>query len=291
MASRPRPFDIPSDLYPFESHWLVREGAALHYLDVGEGVPVLLLHGNPTWSFLYRDVLGPLRGQCRAVVPDYPGFGFSDHPEGYGYTPREHAGWVGALVDHLGLDRFLLVGQDWGGPIGLAVAEERAERVAGMVLANTWCWPPFFKARLFSLLVGGPLGRSLHRRRNAFVRWILPAGIARRERKTPAVLGAYRAPFPTPESRRGTWVFPREIRGSAGWLAGLEDRLDLLADRPVELVWAMADPMFGHESYLDRWRRHFPAARVDRVERASHYIQEDAPERVAGAVRRALERL
>lgn len=99
---RSRPFQLPEAEYPFAGQWLEGDGVAMHYLDEGAGRPVLLLHGNPSSSFLYRDVIKELRDACRCIAPDYPGFGFSDHPPGYGYTPEEHAAWIGALIDLCG---------------------------------------------------------------------------------------------------------------------------------------------------------------------------------------------
>jgi haloalkane dehalogenase len=282
---------VPAETYPFENHWLERDGVRLHYLDRGSGTPILLLHGNPTWSFLYRNVIRELDGACRCIAPDYPGFGRSTAPQDYGFTPVEHAATVGRLVDALGLEGFVVVGQDWGGPVGLSVALERRERVAGVVLCNTWCWPPDAPIWLFSLLVGGPPGRWLCLRHELFTRWIVPAGIHRRERRTGTVLDAYRAPFPTRESRLPTWVFPRALRSCSGWLAGLDARLHGLQDVPVELVWGRRDPLLGRASVLERWRRRFPGAGVDRVEDAAHYLQEDRPERLAAGVRRVLERI
>lgn len=290
--SRDRPFEVDEAAYPFESRWLERGGSAMHYVDEGEGRPVLLLHGNPTWSFLYRRVITELSGTCRCVAPDYPGFGFSDHPPAYGYTPGEHAGWVGALVDRLGLEGFVVTGQDWGGPIGARVAADRPERTAGLVLANTWCWAPDWRMRIFSRLMGGDrLGRWLQLERNFFARRILPRGIHKRERRTPEVLAAYRRPFPDPDSRRGTWMFPRSIRTMAGWVDATGRELAQLAPGPVELVWGARDPALGRDRYVERWREAFPDAGAERVEDASHYLQEDRPDRVAAGIRRCLRRI
>lgn len=304
MTSRHRPFALPEGSYPFRDHWLEPDrpdpaggapyagrGGTLHYVDEGDGVPVLFLHGNPTWSFLYRDVIRRLEGQCRCIAPDYPGFGLSSPPDGYRFTPEEHARWIRALVTELALDRFIVVAHDWGGPIGLATATEWPERTAGVVLTNSWCWPPDAWMGLFSLVMGGPAGRWLHLRRNFFARRIVPLGIHRRDRKPPEVLEAYRAPFPTPGSRVGTWAFPRAIRTSAPWLAAVEGRLGTLEDRPVELVWGMRDPALGREKYVARWLGHFPRASVDRVADAAHYLPEDRPDRLADAVRRVLARV
>lgn len=291
-ASPGRPFSVSGSEYPFESYWFERSGTTLHYLDVGEGPPVLMLHGNPTWSYLYRKVIKQFDGSCRSIAPDYPGFGFSGHPPGYGYTPKEHADWVNALIDHLDLDPFILVVQDWGGPIGLSIAVDRPDDVAGLVICNTWAWPlDTLLLRMFSGVLGGPIGRYLIVQHNFFARWITPRMLTRPEHKTPEALKAYTEAFPTPASRMGTYVFPRELTGSAEWLASIESRLHLLQGKPVELVWAMKDAGFGNEAFISRWQRAFPEAAVDRIPDAGHYLQEDSPDRVAAGVRRVLDRL
>lgn len=287
-----RAFAVEEGRYPFRDRWLERGGAAMHYLDEGDGRPVLLLHGNPTWSFLYREVIRGLRAELRCVAPDYPGFGLSGHPADYGYTPAEHAAWVGELVDRLELDGFVVLGQDWGGPIGLRVAVDRPERAAGLVLANTWCWAPDWRMRLFSRVLGGePLGRWLQLEHNFFARCLVPRGIHRPERREEGVLEAYTKPFPDPPSRAGTWAFARAVRTSAGWLEATWRELGRLVPLPVELAWGARDPALGRASYVERWRERFPRARLDRIEDAGHYVQEDRPDRVAEAVRRCVARV
>lgn len=128
-------------LYPFESRWFDSPRGRMHYIDEGSGQPILLCHGNPTWSFLYREIIIRLRDRFRCIAADNLGFGLSEGPSGYGYTLEDHAQVFGDLVDHLGLDQFVTMVQDWGGPIGLAVATGRAERVSGIVLGTTWCCP------------------------------------------------------------------------------------------------------------------------------------------------------
>ncbi len=261
----------------------------MHYLDEGEGVAVLMLHGNPTWSYLYRDVIKSLNGECRCIAPDYPGFGYSEHPSDYDYTPKSHADWIESLIEYLDLQSLIMVVQDWGGPIGLSVAVRQPQRIAGLVICNTWCWPAPVNAWMFSFIMGGILGKYLHLRRNFFARRIVPWGILKPERKTPENLRAYTEAFPTPQSRMGTWVFPREIRKSKRWLKSIEEKLGSLRHGPVELVWAMKDPAFGKESYIRRWLQHFSHAQVERIKDASHYVQEDRPDRVAAGVKRLLK--
>ena len=271
-------------LFPFQSRWSQIDGIRVHYVDEGAGRPILMCHGNPTWSFLYRKLIGRLQGQFRCVAMDYPGFGLSDRPEGYGYTPAEHARIVGRLADQLGLDGFIVMGQDWGGPIGMSVATRRAERVAGLVFMNTWFWRTDRLAmRLFSRVMSS---RPLQRRileRNLFVERLMPRSVA--HPLEAEVLEHYRRAQPTPEARWGVAEFPRQILASAGWLERLARQAPrVLGDKPVLLVWGMKDPGFGSRKVIERWQRSFPAAEVVVLADASHYIQEDAPDQIADAV-------
>ena len=286
-----RPFEVSQSEYPFESRWLEHDDAVLHYVDEGKGMPVLMLHGSPTWSYLYRKVIKQLHDSCRSIAPDYPGFGFSSHPSDYGYTPQEHAEWVNALIDYLSLDKFVLVVQDWGGPIGLSVAVNRPENVAGLVICNTWCWPPNRIMRAVSFIAGGPVGKYLFLRHNSFPRRLMPMLFTRSEFRTPKSLKPYTDPFPTPASRVGTYVFPRAVGHSGEWLASIEAKLHRLADKPIELVMAMGDPLLASGEVIKHWQQHFPNASVDRIPDTGHYLQEESPDRVAAAVQRVLARL
>src|SRR4029453_19013858 len=210
----------PPALSPFQSRWLETDGIRVHYLDEGAGQPILMCHGNPTWSFLYRKLIGRLRGQFRCVAVDYPGFGLSDRPDGYGYTPAEHARIVGRLVDHLALDGFIVMGQDWGGPIGMTVASQRAERVAGLVFMNTWFWRTDRLAmQLFSrVLSTRPLQRRILER-NFFVERLMPRSVS--HPLAAEVMDHYRRAQPTPEARWGVAEFPHQILAAGAWLERL----------------------------------------------------------------------
>jgi haloalkane dehalogenase len=132
-----RPSWVPTHLYPFEDRYADVAGCRLHYVDEGSGPPLLLLHGNPTWSFLYRNVILGLRERYRCIAVDYPGFGLSAPRPGYGFRPAEHAEVVEGLVEQLDLTGITMMVQDWGGPIGFAVATRRPERFARFVVGNT----------------------------------------------------------------------------------------------------------------------------------------------------------
>jgi haloalkane dehalogenase len=279
-----RPTWVPDELYPFESRYADIAGSRVHYVDEGAGPPLLLLHGNPTWSFLYRNVITGVRDRYRCIAVDYPGFGLSRGAPGYRFTPAEHAGVLEQLVTGLDLTGVTMMVQDWGGPIGFAVATRHPGRFAAFVIGNTWAWPKSDPGtQLFSRLLGGPIGRRLIANRNVFVEKVLPGGV-RRATLSEAVMNAYRGPFPTPASRRPTAVFPREILDSRPFLAEIEQRLPQLADRPALLVWPTNDVAFrGTERR--RWEELFPAHRTVLLEGAGHYIQEDAPDEIVAAIR------
>lgn len=277
------------NLFPFQSHWFDGAGPRIHFVDEGSGPAVVMFHGNPTWSFLYRKVIVALRDRFRCIAMDYPGFGLSERPAGYGYTSAEHAVVTGKLVDHLQLDRFIVVGQDWGGPIGMTVAVERAGRVAGLVFANTWYWPAQGSLTAFSLVMSSPLFQWLILQRNFFVNFLMPRSVARK--LDAAVFNTYQLAQPSPEARRGVAEFPRQIRRARPMLARLATEAPrALGGKPMELVWAMKDPAFGREPVIQRWLRDFPEARVTRLSDANHYVQEDAPGAVASAIERVSAR-
>lgn len=277
-------FTPDRDLYPFESRWFESSGGRMHYIDEGSGTPLLLCHGNPTWSFLYRHIVQALRDRFRCVAVDYVGFGLSDRPDGYGYTIAEHARTVGELVDHLGLDGVVLMGQDWGGPIGTAVAVDRADRFRGVVLGNTWFWPsdhPSFQ--VFSRLMGSrPLQRQILER-NFFVERLMPMAMARQ--LTPAEMDHYRRAQPTPRARRGVATMPRQILAARPLLERLSRAVPArLGAKPALMVWGMKDLAFRPKLILPRMRSAFPDHVVVELAGAKHYIQEDAPDEIADAI-------
>ena len=278
-----RPAWVPQDLFPFGSRFADAGGARVHYVDEGAGPTLLLLHGNPTWSFLYRDVIKGLSDRFRCVAPDHPGFGLSRAPAGYGFTPAEHAQVLERFVLELDLRDVTMMVQDWGGPIGFWVATRHPDRFARFVIGNTWAWPKGDPGtQLFSRFLGGPIGRRLILGRNLFVERLIPGG-TRRE-LSEQVMNAYRGPFPDPQSRVPTWVFPREILRSRPWLAEIERALPAVTDRPALLVWPTKDVAF-RAAERERWERLFPDHRTVMLEGARHYIQEDAPDEVVAAIR------
>jgi len=280
-----RPDWIDSKAYPFTDQFVEIEGCRLHYVDEGSGPPLLLLHGNPTWSFTWRTVIGGLRDTFRCIALDYPGFGLSTAPPDFGFTPPELSRVVDRFVSQLDLTNMTIMGHDWGGPIGFRVATWQPDRVAAFIIGNTWAWPVTDErgARFFSGFLGGRIGGYLVLKRNFFVERIIPSGV-KRTQMPPEAMKAYRGPFQTSESRRPIHVLPRHIIASTPFLAELERDLEKVRDLPALIVWPTKDRAFG-DAARKRWEEKFPRHTTVLLEGAGHYIGEDAADEIVEAVR------
>lgn len=285
LTARQRPSWVPEHLYPFESRYINIDGSSVHYIDEGTGPTLLFLHGNPTWSFLYRNIVTGLRDSFRCIALDYPGFGLSTAGKGYTYTAEAHADTVDRLVTELDLRDVTLMGQDWGGPIGLTVATRHPERFGGFILGNTWAWPlnGIFHFEAFARVMGSTPARLWIRNANAFVNVMIPLGTAK---KLPAdVMDAYRAPFVELDARRPTWEFPKELLRSQPFMLRLEEALPNVTHLPVLFVWGGGDFALRKRVELPRFESLFPNHHTVILRGARHFFQEDAPGEVVGAVR------
>jgi haloalkane dehalogenase len=234
-----------------------------------------MVHGTPTWSFLYRHLVKALRGRYRCVVPDHLGFGLSDRPAQWSYRPQDQARNLARLVDTLGLKDFTLIVHDFGGPIGLSYAIEHPERVSRLVLFNTWMWSleDDRRIRLLGRILGGRLGRVLYERLGFSVRVVLRRAIADRSRYTPEVERHYLQPL----DGHATWVYARELLGSSAWYDALWRRRARMASIPALLAWGMKDPAFA--AFLPRWRGVFDLTQVIELPDCGHAPPEErAPE-------------
>lgn len=280
----PIDFTPDRDLYPFTSRWFDSSRGRVHYIDEGSGPAILFCHGNPTWSFLYRNVIVGLRNRFRCIAPDYLGFGLSDRPTGYGYTVEEHAEVVGELVDFLELDEYVSMGQDWGGPVTMAVDTARPERVRGVVLGNTWLWPADdLRMKVFSKVMGSGLMQRAVLNRNFFVERLIPVGTTRT--LTPLEMTHYRAVQPSPQARKGVAELPKQILAARPLLERLaRDVPATLGAKPALFVWGMKDFAFSPARILPRMRATFPDHVLVELSTANHFMQEDAPDQIAAAI-------
>lgn len=290
--SKQRPFIVDKKEYPFKSNWFELNGTSMHYIDEGEGIPVVLCHGNPDWSFLYRNIIKELSGECRLIAYDLPGFGFSDTPPNFNFTPQEHAEWVNALVmDHLKLDKFIIVVQDWGGPIGLTVATNNANHVLGTVISNTWAWKVDGGIKNFSYAMRTSMAERLVMNKNYFATNLMKGALPIEKQENKAITDAYKMAFPTKESRLGTIVFPQQITIASEWLGELENRLPSLSDKPVEFIFGQKDFTVGAPDVIEKWKSIYPHAPVKLLPEANHFTQENSPESFVTSIRRILKQV
>jgi len=278
------PFTVPSELFPVEHRFFDLDGARIHYVDEGSGETVLLLHGNPAWSFLYRKIIAALKSDFRCVALDFPGYGMSDAPLGYGYTPREHSAVLERFVDRLGLKDLTMMVQDWGGPIGLGLAGRRPELVRRLIIGNTFAWPleGDRRFRVFSWVMGGPIGSALTSAFNLVPRFFLARGLA--QRTAPEVLEMYLAPGRDPARRAPAVIAPRQLVRASVYLREVEANLSRLADLPTLIVWGTKDFAF-RDAEREHFERIFSRRRTVLLDNASHFIQEDEGDRIAALFR------
>jgi haloalkane dehalogenase len=277
---------VDRDAYPFRSRWLELPEGKLHYIDEGEGEPLLFVHGTPTWSFEYRHLVRALRRGHRCIAADHLGFGLSDRPANAAYTPEAHAERLRAFVDKLGLQRFTLVVHDFGGPIALPLVLDDPGRVARLVVLNSWMWSfaddPEMTKR--ARMVSGALGRFLYRRLNASLRMIGPSAYGDRRKLTKAIHAQYLAPFPDADEReRVLWALARALTGSEAFYDRLWQRRRQLAGVPTLIVWGLKDTAF-RPHLLERWRRALPHASVVELAGAGHWPHEEEPDAVIAAL-------
>jgi haloalkane dehalogenase len=282
FRTRPERFAGLPD-FPFVPRYFDHDGLRMHYVDEGAGEPVLCLHGEPTWSFLYRKMIPTLTRVARVVAPDYFGFGRSDKPTDVGwYTFDRHCASIVQLVEELDLRGLTLVVQDWGGPIGLRLAVEQPERVARLVILNTGVEggrPPsdtWLRFRELVRTVGGELAPGR----------LIRTGVARGLSDETAA--AYDAPFPTPESKAGARAFAELVptepeHPNTAPLLAIRDALRSW-EKPALVLFGDSDPIFRPE-VAEAISRLIPGALpAEIVRNAGHFVQEDAGEELAARI-------
>jgi haloalkane dehalogenase len=277
--------------YPFTPRrHLTAEGHALSYLDEGPRTDeaVLMVHGNPTWSYYYRNVVRALAPGLRCVVPDHLGMGLSAHVPGGPRPLERRIEDLAGLVDALGLRRVHLVVHDWGGAIGMGWAVRQPERVGRIVVLNTAAFrSPRIPARIALCRVPG-LGALLVRGANGFA-WPATWMAVHRRPLAPAVARGYLWPYRSWADRAAVHGFVRDIPlalDHPSWpaLVAVEEGLARLRDHPMEIHWGGRDFCFN-DSFLARWRELFPRAAVNRIADAGHYVLEDALEEIIPRIR------
>ena len=288
--------DYRRDYYPFVGSYLNLDGIAMHYLDEGEGEPVVMLHGNPTWSYYYRNLVLGLREKCRVIVPDHVGCGLSDKPDDqhYEYSLQRRVADLEALVEHCQITgSHTLVMHDWGGMIGMLYAVRHPERIKRLVILNTAAFHLPATKRLppsLWLCRHTPLDDWLVRRSGLFCRLVLRWGC--RRGMPAAVRAGYLAPCDCAADRLAHLRFVRDIPlypqdKSYGLVSEVQEGLARFQATPAVILWGERDFVFDHH-FLAEWRRRLPAAEVQVFPQAGHLVLEDAGEEILPIIRRFL---
>jgi len=286
-----KPIDISGlrHLYPFNPHYLDLNGLKYHYIDEGEGDPIVMVHGNPTWSFYFRELINALSPQYRTIVPDHIGCGLSDKPDSknYDYRLKNRVDDLEVLIQNLEVkEKITLVLHDWGGFIGMAYALRHPERIGRFIVMNTAAFLPprgkpipmtlklirilrplaTFAVLGFNLFAYGALFKNSYK------------GLAN------DVKSGLIAPYNCWKNRIATLKFVQDIHlveknPSYGIVKQIDDGLESFTNFPMLIFWGEHDFVFDHD-YLSEWQRRFPEAEVHRFPDAGHYVLEDVPEKI-----------
>jgi pimeloyl-ACP methyl ester carboxylesterase len=288
-------------LYPFQSRFLeiprsetTDEVVKMHYVEQGAGdQTVVCVHGNPTWSFTFREVLNQVSDRARVIAVDHVGCGLSDKPQDYNYCLEQHIGNLARLIQELDLQRVTLLVHDWGGAIGLGAALRQPSRIERLVLLNTGAFPPPYVPWRIAACRIPWLGNTAIRGFNLFALAATKMTLHRIPRMPSAVVAGLLAPYSDWHSRVAVARFVQDIprsKNDATWkvLQRIEESSSVFADRPVHMVWGLKDWCFREEC-LDRLQLMFPQARVKRLEDVGHYVMEEAAEDVVAALRECLD--
>lgn len=281
--------------YPFESHFVDVDGGRMHYVDEGprDAEPILFLHGNPTWSFLWRHLVRELSATHRCVAIDHVGCGLSSKPHAWEYTLAAHAGNALALVERLDLQRVTLVVHDWGGAIGMSLASRAPGRFARLMALNTAAFPGAMPLRIRACRAPfvGPL---LVERLNAFAGLLPRFGVADPSRMSDAARAGFAFPYRDANDRRAIRRFVEDIPTTAShpsWkeLTAASQAVARFVHRPVSIVWGERDWCFTPR-FRAQWQSRLPSARVVPIAHAGHLVTEEAPREVEAELRALLAR-
>ena len=267
-------FNINKDLFPFQNNFLrLDDGTKVHYIDEGEGPVLLMLHGNPTWSFLYRKMITALKSDFRCIAPDLSGFGLSEQTDSFDFLAESHSKLLEEFILKLDIERYILIAQDWGGPLGLYVAEKYPDKIIGAVLGNTWAWALKGQYRYegFSWLMGGPIGRWMAKSFNGVWKVFMKKGFYKKPSRE--ALAMYKAPFTEKNNRIQTAIFPRQLIKAYDFEKTVEKNLNKISSIPVLFTWGVKDFAFKVDQ-LERFKRHFPNHQIHLLE-AGHFWQDE----------------
>lgn len=274
--------------YPFSSKFFLINGHNLHYIDEGKGDIIVFLHGTPSWSFDFRNVIKQLRSKYRCIAIDHIGFGLSDKPELYDYSTENHSKTFERFVQEKGLNELNLVMHDFGGPIGMNFAIRHPKMVKSLIILNSWLWssekhPNFIK---FRKVFKNPLFPFLYRYFNFSAAFIMPSSFGE-HKLSKQLLTQYTRPFSSWRYRNGTLAFARSLLYDQDWFQRLWDERYYISSKPTLFIWGMKDPILKPD-YLKKFQNGFSNFKTVRLEHSGHFPQEEEPKEVADQINQFL---
>lgn len=286
---KPQPKWLNQQEYPFSSNYFEVGGHHLHYIDEGQGEVLLFVHGTPSWSFDFRNVIKEMRKINRCIAIDHMGFGLSDKPKAYDYSTQNHSKTLEKFIFENDLRNITMVVHDFGGPIGMDVGINHPERFKRFVILNSWLWssendPDFIKMKK---ILKSPLLPFLYRQLNFSPKFILPGSFG--EKKLDRKLKSqYTKPFANSSERNGALGFAHSLRDDQNWFEELWKKREPIKNKPVLFIWGMKDPVIKPHN-LEKFETGFPNQQTVKIASAGHFPQEEEPEVVISALKNWLK--
>lgn len=270
--------------YPFTSKHFIINGHKLHYIDEGQGAVVLFVHGTPSWSFDFRNIIKPLSTTHRCIAIDHVGFGLSDKPKDYDYSTQNHSRTLEKFVLEKDLRNITLVVHDFGGPIGLNFAIHHPERIKNIVILNSWLWSSKNDSDFIKLskVLKSPLLPFLYRQLNFSPRFILPKSFGE-HKISKKLLKQYTKPFANASQRNGTLAFAKSLLNDQDWFEELWQKKERINNKPTLFIWGMQDLVIKPH-YLDKFVSGFPNSTVCKLDSSGHFPQEEQSEEVRKSI-------
>lgn len=270
--------------YPFSANYFNVNNQNLHYIEEGQGEVILFVHGTPSWSFDYRNIIKGLKSDYRCIAIDYIGFGLSDKPKEYDYSTQNHSKTLEKFVLEKQLENITLVVHDFGGPVGLNFAMQYPEKIKNLIILNSWLWssendPDYIKLRK---ILKSPLLPFLYRFFNFSPKFILPKSFGD-NKLDKTLLKQYTRPFADRTQRNGALAFAKSLLNDQDWFEQLWNKRKSISDKPTLFIWGMKDTVIKPHN-LEKFQRGFSNSRTMKLETSGHFPQEEQAEKVLKAI-------
>lgn len=269
--------------YPFQQRFMSIDGNNISYVDEGEGDILLFVHGTPVWSYLYRHCIKELSKTYRCIALDHLGFGLSDKPAHGDYSPKAHGERLLKFINHLQLDSFTLITQDYGGPISLDATTQMPDKVSRLVISNSWMWlhPTLEKG---GKLYNGTIGKWLYLNYGFSPKVMIPLAFGNRKKLTSELHQQYLTPLNTPQNRIATYPLVQAFTHDHAWYHSIQERFERLENIPTLMLWGMKDPFVRYREMMPLWKNVLKNMKLVELSEAGHFVEEEAPQQVVNEI-------